>query len=93
MIVSKAVKMANMMHIPVLGFVENYAYLECPDCGKRISVFGESHLDAVAESFGLPVLARLPIDPNVARCYDIGLMETVNTDGVAGVIEAIEKAE
>ena len=93
MIVSKAVKMANMMHIPVLGFVENYSYLECPDCGKRINVFGESHLDAVADSFGLPVLARLPIDPNVARCYDGGLMETVNTDGVAGVIDAIVNAE
>ena len=92
MIVAKAVKMANMMNIPVLGFVENYAYLECPDCGKRISVFGESHLDEVAASFGLPVLARLPIDPSVAQCYDNGLMETVNTEKVNGVIEAVEKA-
>ena len=93
MIVSKAVKMANMMHIPVLGFVENYSYLECPDCGKKIEVFGKSKLDAVAAEFGLPVLARLPIDPHVAECYDSGLMETVNTEGVAGVIEAVEKAE
>ena len=93
MIVSKAVKMANMMHIPVLGFVENYAYLECPDCGKKIEVFGKSHLDEVAEAFGLPVLARLPIDPDVAFAYDSGLMENVNTDAVAGVIEAVEKAE
>ena len=93
MIVSKAVKMANMMHIPVLGFVENYAYLECPDCGKRIEVFGKSHLDEVAAEFGLPVLARLPINPDVAFAYDAGLMENVNTDGVAGVIEALEKAE
>ena len=93
MIVAKAVKMAQMMHIPVLGFVENYSYLECPDCGKRINVFGESRLDEVAEAFQLPVLARLPIDPVVAQCYDSGLMETVNTDGVNGVIEAIEKAE
>ena len=93
MIVSKAVKMANMMHIPVLGFVENYAYLECPDCGKRIEVFGKSHLDEVAEAFGLPVLARLPINPDVAFAYDSGLMENVNTDAVAGVIEAVEKAE
>lgn len=93
MIVSKAVKMANMMHIPVLGFVENYSYLECPDCGKRINVFGESRLDEVAEAFNLPILARLPIDPAVAQCYDSGLMETVNTDGVSGVIEAIEKTE
>ena len=93
MIVSKAVKMANMMHIPVLGFVENYAYLECPDCGKKIEVFGKSHLDEVAAEFGLPVLARLPINPDVAFAYDSGLMENVNTDGVAGVIEAVEKAE
>ncbi len=93
MIVSKAVKMANMMHIPVLGFVENYSYLECPDCGKKINVFGESHLDAVAAEFGLPVLARLPIDPNVAQCYDNGLMETVGTANLGGVIEAIEKAD
>ena len=93
MIVSKAVKMANMMHIPVLGFVENYAYLECPDCGKRIEVFGKSHLDEVAEAFGLPVLARLPIDPDVAFAYDSGLMENVNTDAVAGAIDAVEKAE
>lgn len=93
MIVSKAVKMANMMHIPVLGFVENYAYLECPDCGKKIEVFGKSHLDEVAAEFGLPILARLPINPDVAFAYDSGLMENVNTDGVAGVIEAVEKAE
>lgn len=93
MIVSKAVKMANMMHIPVLGFVENYSYLLCPDCGKRLEVFGKSRLDEVAEAFQLPVLARLPIDPKVAECCDSGLMETVNTDGVAGAVEAIERAQ
>ena len=93
MIVAKAVKMANMMNIPVLGFVENYSYLQCPDCGKKINVFGKSHLDEVAAEFGLPILARLPIDPAVAEAYDNGMMETVNTDGVADVIAAIEKAE
>jgi Mrp family chromosome partitioning ATPase len=92
MIVAKAVKMANMMHVPVLGFVENYSYLECPDCGKRIEVFGKSKLDEVADAFNLPILARLPIDPKVAEAYDSGLMETVNTDGVAKVIEAVENA-
>ena len=91
MIVSKAVKMANMMHIPVLGFVENYSYLTCPDCGKKIEVFGKSHLDAVAKEFDLPILARLPIDPKVAESYDNGLMETVDTDDVADVIAAVEK--
>ena len=90
MIVAKAVKMANMMHIPVLGFVENYAYLECPDCGKKINVFGKSHLDEIAAQFGLPVLARLPIDPAVAEAYDNGLMETVNTDAMADVVNAVE---
>ena len=91
MIVSKAVKMANMMHIPVLGFVENYSYLECPDCGKKIEVFGKSRIDEVAEAFGMPVLARLPINPKVAEAYDSGLMETVNTDAVAEVLAAVEK--
>ena len=93
MIVAKAVKMANMMHIPVLGFVENYSYLQCPDCGKKISVFGKSHLDEVAEKFQLPILARLPIDPAVAEAYDNGLMETVNTDALAQVMEAIKNLE
>ncbi len=92
MIVSKAVKMANMMHIPVLGFVENYSYLECPDCGKRIQVFGKSHLDEIAAQFELPILARLPIDPKVAEAYDAGLMETVNTDALCEAIEAIENS-
>ena len=92
MIVSKAVKMAEMMHVPVLGFVENYAYLQCPDCGKKIEVFGKSHLDEIAEKFNLPVLARLPIDPAVAEAYDNGMMETVYTTDVEPVIEAIEKA-
>ena len=91
MIVAKAAKMANMMHIPVLGFVENYAYLECPDCGKKIEVFGKSHLEETAAKFGLPVLARLPIDPSVAQAFDNGLMETVYTNGVDGVIEEIKK--
>ena len=90
MIVAKAVKMANMMHIPVLGFVENYSYLECPDCGKKIKVFGESKLDEIAEAFNLPVLARLPIDPKVAEAYDSGLMETVDTEAMAAAVTAVE---
>ena len=88
MIVTKAVKMANMMHIPVLGFVENYSYLQCPDCGKKIEVFGKSHLDEVAARFGLPILARLPIDPKVAEAFDGGLMETVDTTALDAVVEA-----
>ena len=92
MIVSKAVKMANMMHVPVLGFVENYSYLQCPDCGKKLEVFGKSKLDQVAKDFDLPVLARLPIDPAVAEAFDGGLMETVNTDAMAQVIEKVINA-
>lgn len=92
MIVTKAVKMANMMHIPVLGFVENYAYLTCPDCGKKISVFGESKLDQVAKEFDLPILARLPIDPAVAQACDHGLMETVDTSVLKYAVAAVEKA-
>ena len=89
MIVSKAVKMANMMHIPVLGFVENYSYLECPDCGKHIEVFGKSRLEEVAKEFDLSVLARLPIDPKVAESYDSGLMEAVDTSAIQGVVNTI----
>jgi len=91
MIVTKAVKMAEMMHIPVLGFVENYSYLQCPDCGKKIEVFGKSHLEEIAARLELPILARLPIDPKVAEAYDNGLMETVDTQAVDGVIQAIQK--
>ncbi len=93
MIVSKAVKMANMMHIPVLGFVENYAYLECPDCGKKIEVFGKSHLDEVAAQFELPILARLPIDPKVAEAFDEGRVEELDTSKVADVIAAVKNVE
>ena len=92
MIVSKAVKMANMMHVPVLGFVENYSYFACPDCGKKLSVFGESKLDEVAAQFGLPVLARLPINPRVADAFDKGAVETVDTDDLTAVVDAVEQA-
>ena len=91
MIVGKAVKMAGMMNVPVLGIVENYSYLRCPDCGKKIEVFGKSHLDEVAQQWNLPVLARLPIDPAVAEAFDGGMMETLNTEAVGGVIDAALK--
>ncbi len=89
MIVSKAVKMANMMHVPVLGFVENYSYFRCPDCGRQTEIFGKSRLEEVAKEFALPVLAKLPIDPQLARSYDEGRMETVDTAAVEPVAEAI----
>ncbi len=92
MIVSKAVKMANMMHVPVLGFVENYSYFACPDCGKKLAVFGESKLDEVAQQYNVPILARLPIDPSVAAAFDAGKMELVDTQELAAAVEAVEKA-
>lgn len=91
MIVTKAVKMAQMMRIPVLGFVENYSYLECPDCGKRLEVFGKSGLDAVAAEMGLPVLAKLPINPAVASACDEGKIETLDAAILEGALSAVEK--
>ena len=84
--------MANMMHIPVLGFVENYSYLTCPDCGKKLYVFGESKLDQVAQQYGLPVLARLPIDPNVAAAFDNGKVEDLNVDHLTDAVNAVKNA-
>lgn len=75
MIVKKAVNMANMMNIPILGIVENMSYLECPDCGKKISVFGESKLDEVAKKLNIPVLAKLPIKSEIASLVDKGAVE------------------
>lgn len=89
MIVSKAVKMANMMHIPVLGVVENYSYFECPDCGKRHSIFGNSHLEQVAMEYHLPVLAQLPIDPSVAYKCDNGEAESLNSKELEAALAAI----
>ena len=92
MIVGKAVKMAQMMNIPLLGVVENYSYLECPDCGKHISVFGESHLDEVAAQYGLNVLAKLPIDPKLAEAVDAGQIEDVKLpDSLKGATAMLEK--
>lgn len=70
MIVKKAYNMAEAMHIPVLGIVENYSYLTCPDCGKKISVFGESHIDEIAGELGVPVLGKMPIDPALAEAVE-----------------------
>ena len=72
MIVKKAYNMAEMMDIPVLGIVENFSYLKCPDCGKKIKLFGESHVDAAAGEFGIPVFGKLPLDPSYAEMADQG---------------------
>ena len=91
MIVTKAVKMARMMDIPVLGLIENYSYFQCPDCGAKHPVFGESKLEQVAADLDLPVLARLPIDPALAAQFDAGLVERTQTnylDEVAAQLDA-----
>lgn len=80
MIVSKALKMANMMHIPVLAIVENMSSVKCPDCGKEIPIFGESKLSALAEKFGIEHTARIPIDPKIAAAVDSGKIETIECE-------------
>ena len=92
MIVSKAVNMAKLMDIPILGIVENMSYVECPDCGRKINVFGESKTDAVAAESGLSVLAKLPLDPVLANNCDNGLIELFEGDYMESVADEIEKA-
>ena len=89
MIVAKAVKMAQKMNVPILGLVENMSYLECPDCGKKISVFGESHIDEIAKEYDLPVLAKLPIDPKVAEHVDNGTIEYLERDWFDAAAEKV----
>ena len=91
MIVAKAVNMAEMMKVPMLGIVENMSYIVCPDCGKKISVFGESHVDEVAAKHGLPVLAKCPIDPQLAACSDAGMIEAYPGQYLEGAADACEK--
>lgn len=90
MIVEKAVKMAEMMNVPILGLIENMSYLECPDCGKRISLFGESKIDAVAAAHNLSVLAKLPIRPEFAAAVDAGAIEGISgEDWLCAAIDAV----
>ena len=91
MIVAKAVNMAEMMKVPMLGIVENMSYIVCPDCGKHINVFGESHVDEVAAKHGLPVLAKCPIDPQLAALSDAGMIETYGGEYLEGAADACEK--
>ncbi|MBR4036076.1 MAG: Mrp/NBP35 family ATP-binding protein [Oscillospiraceae bacterium] len=91
MIVEKAVKMANMMNIPVLGLVENMSYVACPDCGKKIYIFGEGKVDETAAKYGLPVLAKLPIDPQLAKNCDQGVIELFEGDYMDKAMAAVEE--
>ena len=91
MIVAKAVNMAEMMKVPMLGIVENMSYIVCPDCGKHINVFGNSHVDEVAAKHHLPVLAKCPIDPKLAELSDAGMIETYGGEFLEGAADACEK--
>ena len=93
MVVEKAVNMAKMMNIPVLGLVENMSYLSCPDCGKKIEVFGHSQAERIAAEYAIPAVAKMPIDPKISSLADAGRIEDYETDALLGVFEQIEKAE
>ena len=90
MIVGKAVKMAEMMNVPIIGLVENMSYAVCPDCGKHISVFGCSHIDETAQKFGLKVLAKLPINPELAVRVDNGSIEGFDCPEAESIADAVE---
>jgi len=87
MIVAKAVNMAKMMEIPILGIVENMSYLECPDCGKKINLFGNSRIEEVAEEYALDVLAKIPINPRVAEMVDVGKIEEIDIPWLAKALD------
>ena len=91
MIVTKAVRMAEMMNVPILGLIENYSYFECPDCHQKHSVYGESHVDEVASRHGLTVLAKLPIDPAFAAACDAGDIEGLENNPMAPVAQLLDE--
>ena len=90
MIVSKAVNMAEMMNVPVLGIVENMSYYVCPDCGKKHEIFGRSQAESVAEAFEIPHVAKLPIDPAITAMVDAGEVERVSGEYVKGLADSFE---
>ena len=93
MVVEKAVNMANIMNIPVLGIVENMSYLSCPDCGKKIEVFGGSKVKAIAAEYNIPAIARMPLDSRISTLADEGRIEDYETDELSDILAQIEKAE
>jgi Mrp family chromosome partitioning ATPase len=91
MIVAKAVKMAEMMSIPILGIVENMSYVKCPDCNKEIKLFGDSNIEEIAKNYGIEVFAKLPIDPKIATACDKGMIELFNGAWLNNIAEKLEK--
>ncbi|MDE6274627.1 MAG: Mrp/NBP35 family ATP-binding protein [Clostridiales bacterium] len=93
MIVGKAVKMARLMNVPILGYVENMSYLSCPDCGKTIEIFGKTKAEEIARRYEIPAYARIPIDPTFATLADGGKIENADTDPLKEVFEEVKKAK
>ncbi|MBF7096195.1 Mrp/NBP35 family ATP-binding protein [Alkalibacter mobilis] len=91
MIVAKAVKMAQMMKVPILGLVENMSYFKCPSCGEKHQIFGESKIDEIAKKEGLKVIAKIPIDPNIANLCDKGIIEMYNEHWFDDFVESMDK--
>ncbi len=91
MIVKKAYNMADMMHVPVLGMVENYSYVKCPDCGKELKVFGESHIEDIAKELNVPLLGKMPIDVAYAEKADSGKFHEIDNDYIAKASEVMPK--
>ena len=89
MIVAKAVKMAEMMNIPILGLVENMSYFVCSDCGKVHNIFGESHIDEIAKEHNIPVFTKLPIDPKLTEACDKGMIESYEGDYLNNIVDAL----
>ena len=92
MIVGKAVKMAKMMNIPIIGLVENMEHVKCPECNKEIKLFGDSKIEEIAKKHDLPVLAKLPIDPKIAAACDKGMIELFKGDWMDGIVELFENS-
>jgi Mrp family chromosome partitioning ATPase len=92
MVVAKAVKMAAMMNIPILGLVENMSYFKCPDCGKEYSLFGKSHVRETAERYGIEAFARLPVDPKLSAASDSGSIEQVSELYIESIAEILERS-
>ena len=93
MIVEKAANMARMMDVDVVGLVENMSYLRCPDCGKEIKIFGESHIEEIATKFGYTLLAKMPIDPTLASLVDAGRLEDMSVDYLNNAVEVLKKVK
>ena len=91
MIVEKAMNMASLMNVPVLGLVENMSYFKCPDCGKEHAIFGESKIEALAKQHNVPYFAKLPIDPAIAAKVDAGKIEAVSGELISGLVDGIVK--